>query len=78
MVCTIFCVGGRLIADKVPCVGVSNGHNKDDHTHTRPDMCHMYLGPPVEVTIRIPFLTVVYFSSGTLPPKRVKGPYWGT
>ena len=31
-----------------------------------------------EVRIRVPFLSVVYFSRGTLPKKRVKGHYWGT
>ena len=31
-----------------------------------------------EVRIRVPFFPVVYFSRGTLPPKRVKGHDWGT
>ena len=31
------------------------------------------LGPSREVRIRVPFFSVVHFSRGTLPQKRVKG-----
>ena len=34
--------------------------------------------PSREVRIRVAFFSVVNFSWGTLPKKRVKGRYWGT
>ena len=31
-----------------------------------------------EDRIRVPLLSVFYFSTGTLPQERIKGQYWGT
>ena len=67
--------GGRAGAGKLPPGLRHRGLGNNAHVLSGSD-----LGPPVEVRIRAPdsFSSVVYFSRGTLPPKRVKGHYWGS